>query len=391
MDKLSFSTKFYRADDSVIYLRITAGRKKAEISTRRKIEVKKWDAAAQKSKGNNELNSYLVTILSQVNRIQNNLIAEDREVSAKLIKDIFLGRDEKSVLLLQYFDDHIREIAQLTNQYRPTTIKRYETIRAHLKGFLKERNIEDIKLNKWELKYVAEFDHYLKVKKGISTNTAAKYLKLFKALFLKAQRMDVITKNPFANFVFKTEETNKEFLTKDELRRFEDLSLSSPSLEKVRDAFLFSVYTGLRFSDAFALRPNDVLKESDGKYWLTKRIIKTDRPYRAPLLKRSVEIIEKYKEESKRTGKLLPLISNQKTNTYLKVLADLAGINKNITHHCARHTFATVITLSNNVPIEAVSSMLGHRNLKSTQIYAKVTSAYLSDLTTTLDGKLENA
>jgi integrase/recombinase XerD len=175
-------------------------------------------------------------------------------------------------------------------------------------------------------------------------------------------------------------------LTKDELQRLEEIVLPNISLERVRDTFLFSVYTGLRFSDAYELKPSDIQKEKDGKYWITiKKIIKTERPYRAIVLGKALNIVNKYKVESAITNKLLPLISNQKTNAYLKVIADFANIDKNLTHHCARHTFATIITLSNNVPIEVVSDMLGHSSLKSTQIYAKITDNLRRTTATALD------
>lgn len=390
MDKLSFTNKFSRGDDGVIYLRITVNRKKAEISTKRKVDFKKWNPESQKAKGDAELNSYLIHIQNEINRIHTQLIRDNKEVTAKLIKDVYLGRDEKSISLISYVDDHIREISQLTTQYKISTIKRYETIRRHLEEFLALIDQETIKLNKFDLKLITQFDHFLKVNKKISLNTSAKYLKLLKAIFLKALRLELIEKNPFAGFVYKTVEVNKEFLTPNELETLEKSKLPNQSLEKVKDVFLFSVYTGLRFSDAFELKPSDIKKEKDGQYWLTiKKIIKTEKPLRIPLLNKALRIVEKYKNESEVTNKLLPIISNQKTNAYLKVIADLTDIQKNLTHHCARHTFATTVTLSNKVPIEVVSNLLGHSSIKSTQIYAKITDTYLKDMTKSLNKKLK--
>ncbi len=390
MDKLSFTTKFFADDNNIIYLRITVNRKKAEISTKRTIIPKKWDPKSQKAKGDPELNSYLLHIQNEVTRIHSKLINDDKEVTAKLIKDIYLGRDEKSVSLISYLEDHIREIAQLTTQYKPTTIKRYETIQRHLEEFLATVNNENVKLNNVDLKLLSHFDHFLKTKKKISTNTAAKYLTLLKGVFLKALRQETITKNPFANFVFKTTEVTKEFLTQDELTKLESKKIDNDSVNKVRDTFLFSAYTGLRFSDAYDLKASDVKKERDGQYWLTiKKIIKTGKPLRVPLLNKALKIIDKHKKYAEITGRLLPIISNQKTNAYLKILADFVGIDKKLTHHCARHTFATTVTLSNKVPLEVVSNLLGHSNLKSTQIYAKITDQYLKTMTNSLNKKLK--
>jgi site-specific recombinase XerD len=390
MDKLSFTTKFYADDNNIIYLRITVNRKKAEISTKRTINPKKWDANSQKAKGDPELNSYLLHIQNEVTKIHSKLISDGKEVTAKLIKDIYLGKDEKSVTLISYLNDHIREIAQLTTQYKPTTIKRYETIQRHLEEFLAIIHKEDIKLNNVDLKIISQFDHFLKTKKKISTNTAAKYLTLLKGVFLKALRHETITRNPFANFVFKTTEVTKEFLTKDELEKIETLKLENTSINNVRDTFLLSAFTGLRFSDAYQLKISDLKKENDGQYWITiKKVIKTGKPLRIPVLQKALNVIEKHKKYAEVTGRLMPIISNQKTNAYLKILADMAGIEKKLTHHCARHTFATTVTLSNKVPIEVVSNLLGHSNLKSTQIYAKITDQYLKSMTHSLNKKLK--
>lgn len=390
MEKLSFTTKFFTDANNIIYLRITVNRKKAEISTKRKVNPKKWDAKSQKAKGEPELNSYLLHLESDVTRIHSKLINDGKEVTAKTIKDIYLGKDEKSISLISYLNDHIKEIAQLTSQYKPTTIKRYETIQRHLEEFLGINSNESIKLNNVDLKLIEQFNHFLKTKKGISINTAAKYLTLLKGVFLKALRQDTISKNPFVNFTFKTIEVTKEFLTQDELNKLETAKIDNTSLDKVRDTFLFSAYTGLRFSDAYELKASDVKKENDGQYWITiKKIIKTGKPLRIPLLNKALKIVEKHKKFAEVTGRLLPIISNQKTNTYLKILADLVGIDKKLTHHCARHTFATTVTLSNNVPIEVVSNLLGHSNLKSTQIYAKITDQYLKSMTNSLNKKLK--
>lgn len=390
MEKLSFTTKFFTDPNNVIYLRITVNRKKAEISTKRVISPKKWDPKSQKAKGEPELNSYLLHIENDVTRIHSKLINDGKEVTAKTIKDIFLGKDEKSISFINYLNDHIREIAQLSTQYKPSTIKRYETIQRHLEEFLATTNNESIKLNNVDIKIISQFDHFLKTKKRISTNTSAKYLTLLKGIFLKALRLEIIDKNPFVNFIFKTTEVTKEFLTQEELDNLENMNIENESLSKVRDTFLFSSYTGLRFSDAYELKASDVKKEIDGQYWLTiKKIIKTGKPLRIPLLNKALKIIDKHKKYAEITGRLLPIISNQKTNAYLKILADFASIDKNLTHHCARHTFATTVTLSNKIPIDVVSKLLGHSNLKSTQIYAKITDQFLKTMTKSLNKKLK--
>ena len=226
MNKLSFTNRFFRGEDSVIYLRITVDRKKVEISTKRKVDEKKWDSKIQKPKGDSELIAYLIHIQNDVTRIHTKLISDGNEVSAKIIKDIYLGKDEKTTTLIGYLNSHILEISQLTSEYKPGTIKRYKTIQKHLESFLSKINKQNIKLNNVDLKLISQFDLYLKTKENkISTNTSAKYLTLLKSIFLKANRQEIIEKNPFANFVFKTTEVTKEFLTQDELIKLETFFL----------------------------------------------------------------------------------------------------------------------------------------------------------------------
>lgn len=207
-----------------------------------------------------------------------------------------------------------------------------------------------------------------------------KYLRNFKKIVLIALKNEWIARDPFARYQMSLKEVKKEYLTKEEIQALYNREFEMERLEHVRDIFLFCCYTGLAYADVKKLTPENISKGLDGEYWIFVDRTKTGSSSNVPLLPIASEIMKKYKEHPMvvNSGNILPVISNQKMNAYLKELATLCKINKNITFHMARHTFATTVTLSNGVSIETVGSMLGHKNLKTTQIYAKVVQEKVS-------------
>lgn len=199
----------------------------------------------------------------------------------------------------------------------------------------------------------------------------------------------MISLNPYADFKLKSVNGKREFLTQEEIDEIIRNPLADNlSLIKVRDIFVFSVYTALRFTDAMNLKMEDINVDANGNKYIMLYQLKTTEPVIIPLLPRALEIIEKYQSaEREITKKVLPLISNQKMNSYLKTIADLCGINKPLTHHIARHTCATTILLSNKVPMEVVSKWLGHNSIKTTQVYAKISAQYLMKVANELNNK----
>ena len=189
-----------------------------------------------------------------------------------------------------------------------------------------------------------------------------------------ARKNEWLQKDPFINYRIQIKEVKREFLSQEELGKMEELEITDQSLEMVRDIFVFSCYTGLAYTDIVKLTEDNIVTGEDGTQWVFTEREKTDTKVHIPLLPKPVEIIGKYKDHpiASNRGVLLPTFSNQKMNLHLKPIAQLAGIKKNVTFHMARHTFATTVTLTNDVPIESVSEMLGHRSIKTTQIYAKV-------------------
>jgi site-specific recombinase XerD len=186
-------------------------------------------------------------------------------------------------------------------------------------------------------------------------------------------------KDPFYNFKLKTESIDREFLTKEEIIKIMEKEFSTPRIENVRDVFLFSCNTGLAYADVEKLTADNIIKGIDGSLWIKIKRTKTKSLSSIPLLPIAQKLIEKYEGVENSKGTLLPVYSNQRMNSYLKEIAERCDIKKNLTFHMARHTFATTVTLTNGVPIESVSKMLGHRSLKTTQHYAKILDEKLSE------------
>jgi site-specific recombinase XerD len=234
-------------------------------------------------------------------------------------------------------------------------------------------------LNQLYHKFVTEFDHYFRIAKGCNNNTTVKYIKNLKKVVNLAVKNDWLRKDPFDKYSVKIKPVKRDYLSEEELKRIEDLELKMPRLDQIRDLFVFSCYTGYAYVDVSMLTKENIHIGIDGERWIYKDRKKTSTKSNVPLLPKAVEIIEKYRNhpETESSELLLPVISNQKTNAYLKEIASLAGIEKNLTFHVARHTFATLM-LTKGITIESVAEMLGHNNIKTTHIYAKITERKVS-------------
>jgi integrase len=208
-----------------------------------------------------------------------------------------------------------------------------------------------------------------------------KYLANFKKIVIRCVKSGKLVRDPFVGFVMSKKEVERDVLNDAQLRRIAQENFPAERMALVRDIFLFCCFTGLAYADIKKLKQTEIIKGSDGGLWIIAKRQKTNVTSRIPLLPPALEIIERYKNHPQCTlkGMVLPVLSNQKLNTYLKEIADKCGIHFNLTFHIARHTFATTVTLSNGIPIETVSKMLGHRNLKTTQHYAKILDKKISD------------
>ena len=238
--------------------------------------------------------------------------------------------------------------------------------------------------------FITDFENYLRTESKCNENTTAKFMQTFKMIVIIAKNNGWIYTDPFSNYKIRLKRVDRGYLTDAELQKIMKKKFPTKRLEQVRDVFLFSCYTGLSYVDVKELKAGDIKISFDGKPWIMIHRHKTDTPVNVPLLKIPQMLLQKYEGQLPK-GQLLPVLSNQKLNSYLKEIADLCGINKNITFHLARHTFATTTTLAKGVPIETVSKMLGHTNIETTQIYARITNEKIRKDMEALAEELETA
>lgn len=233
-----------------------------------------------------------------------------------------------------------------------------------------------------------DFETYLRTVSLCNENTTAKFMQTFRMIVIMAKNNGWIYTDPFMNYKIRLKRVDRGYLTEQEIQKILKKKFPTKRLEQVRDVFIFSCFTGLSYIDIKTLKASEICTSFDGKLWIMRHRQKTDTPVNVPLLKIPLAILKKYDGQLPK-GELLPVLSNQKLNSYLKEIADLCGINKNITFHGLRHTFSTTVTLAKGVPIETVSKMLGHTNIETTQIYARITNDKIRNDMQQLSGKLD--
>ncbi|MBW8244033.1 site-specific integrase [Muricauda oceani] len=380
---INFFTRKHKvqSENRIVYCRITIDGERTDFSINREIKANLWDNNRKRGKGFSSyvisLNKYLDQIYTGLHEAHRLMMAEEKVITPLYIKARFFGEDEGGKTLKQLIAYHN---GTMHTSLRPGTRKNYHITERCVGLFLKEEyGMEDIKLKKLNYRFISDFEQYLRkyrpsTRTKCTNNGAMKHMERLKKMSRLAVRLDWITKDPFENYKLRFEKTEREYLTKRELRLIEETTFTKEGVEKCKNVFLFSCYTGLSYIDLKALTPDHVLKGIDGNDWLFTKRIKTDEKLKIPLLPQAKDIIKKYEDSAERriTKVLLPVYSNQKVNYYLKEICKACGINKKVTFHTARHTFATTVTLSNGVPIETVSKMLGHTKLTTTQIYARV-------------------
>ena len=372
-----------------IYLRLTVQGQRAELTTNRFVIPDKWAVAAQKVNGTGEeartINNYLTTLRNKVLHHINSLELQGIDVTAESLRQAVMGIEEEEHILIELFDYHNDRMKSLVGKdYAEATYKKYKYTLDKVKAFiLHQYKKSDVPLSDLNHAFITNFEFYLKTKdkKKIENNTAMKYIKNMKKVVRIAVQNEWIDRDPFTRFACPYKDPKRGFLSAEELKKLEDKDLPIQRLDQVRDMFVFCCYTGLAFIDLESLTPSDVKIGIDGERWITIYRQKTDSRTSIPLMPKAVEIVNKYKNhpEAVNKGMLLPVLSNQKLNAYLKEIAVICDIDKNLNWHLSRHTFATTVTLSNGVPIETVSRMLGHTSIKTTQIYSKVVDTKVSN------------
>jgi len=344
---------------------------RAEFSIKQKIRREIWDNgwAKTNSEEGKAINAYLKQIESEVFHYYRDMLAGRKMITADGLKHAYLGIQSREHSLMSLIEYHN---TQLKDTLAWGTMKNYSTTQKYVKRFLKSHHGKsDMYLTELKYKFIVDFEYFLRNwkpidhQKPLGNNGVMKHIERFRKMINLAICMEWLDKDPFAKYKQKFERVDKEFLWSEELKAIEGKELKIVRLQRVQDLFVFSCYTGLAYIDVMQLTPSNITMGIDGKQWLITNRQKTSNPVRVPLLPHALEVIDKYKWHPKalHDGTLFTAISNQKLNSYLKEIADLCGIEKNITFYLARDTFATTVTLTNGVPIESVSKMLGHSKI----------------------------
>ena len=372
-----------------VYSRITVDGKRSEISLKRSVSVCNWDSSKGRARGSTQniriLNKYLDLVYGQLLDCHKQLLEEFKVISPNAIKTRYLGKDDQRKTLLELIEYHNTNMISIL---KTGTLKNYYTTERYLNKFLLQKlKVKDIYLKQLNYRFIIDFEQFLRNIKDskkqlmMSNNGVMKHLERFKKMINLAIKLEWLVKNPFGQFQLKFDKYDRQYLSERELELIENTYFNSERLERVKDIFIFSCYTGLSYIDVKQLTIHQIVKGIDNNYWIYTKREKTNEVVKIPILPKALSIIDKYEVISKRIGSemLLPLYSNQKTNSYLKEIAKACKIHKNITFHVARHTFATTVLLSNGVPIETVSKLLGHTKLSTTQIYARVLEHKISE------------
>lgn len=340
------------------------------------IDKKLWNNSTNRVKGRG---SESLNLNAQLDNISNSLQMIfkkhefDEDLTLDKIKSIFLGKNKVKTTFVEFYDKYLEDIkAQVGAGKSIALYHKYSAARSHFVNFLHAKyGRKDLMPGELTHLIIHDFEIYLKTVVSLKSNSATKTLKFFKTVVIFAQKCGVMTHDPFLNHHFHLEPVDRGFLTDEEIQRIMQKDFEIPRLEMVRDVFIFSCFCGLAYIDVAHLTQENIIT-LDNRPWIIINRQKTNVQSNIPLLEIPRMILDKYKGKIK-DNRLLPVLSNQKINAYLKEIADLCGIKKRLSYHTARHTFATML-LSKGVPIESVSKMLGHTNIKTTQIYARITN-----------------
>jgi site-specific recombinase XerD len=393
------STKANTSGQLPIYIRLTVDGKRMEFSSKKFIDATKWSAELSKMKGTSEearsLNEYLNLMKSKIYDIQMELIHKNELLTLEVFKNKLIGIEERSRTLIPIFQDHNNKIKELVGkEYAPGTLERYKTSLKHTIDFLEWKyKVSDIEIDKINHAFITDYEFYLRSVRNCANNTAVKYIKNFSKIIKICLANNWIERNPFSNYKAKVREVERVYLSQEEIENIINKDIKTDRLSLVRDIFLFSCFTGLAYIDVKNLTKSHISLGIDGEKWIFTHRQKTETASKIPILPITHMIIDKYEDhpECCNQNKLLPILSNQKMNAYLKEIAGVCEIEKELTFHIARHTFATTVTLTNGVPIESVSKMLGHKNLRTTQHYAKVLDKKVSEDMMILRNKMLNS
>ena len=366
-----------------IMIKVTVDGEYERINSTLTIEPELWDASASKAIGRSskiaEFNKRIEDMRHVLKEHYYDILNRHGYVTAEMVKNAFTGITAKEESLVPLYLQHLEDTKKLIGISKANpTYQKYERMYRRVVEFMKKKyNITDIPLREIKYQFIVDLEFFLRTEYGYSQNTTYKCMKFFKQVINKAIRAGLIFVDPFNGYKISVQRVDRGYLTEDELCKMMQKEFASKRLEQVRDIFIFACFTGLAYIDLANLRVDNIQKMFDGRLWIVTHRQKTDTKVTVPLLPPALKILKKY-EGKYLDGQLMPIITNQKLNCYLKEIADICGIEKNLTFHLARHTFATTMTLGKGVPIESVSKMLGHTNIQTTQIYARITNEKIS-------------
>ena len=383
MVRSSFSILFFireskaRKNGNVpIEVMITVNGERNSFSTGKQIAIEKWDKTKQQVRGKDQeaqnLNNYLKAIKAKLYQKEAELLDRGFIITAQMLYDAYFDKVEslKEKSLFEVFEEHNQEQEKLVGNgvSKATYWISVYTVRL-LKEFVQQKyKREDLYLRELNLNFIQSFHSFLRIDKGMAQNSSTKHLKLLKKIINLSVANSYMAFNPFSTYRVEREPVEIDFLDEEELRKIINFDTPLPRLERAKDMFLFGCFTGLSYIDIKTLTPEHFEKDNTGRIWIKKRRVKTGVLSRIPLLPIAKLILDKYKGGEK----LLPIQDPADINKYLKDIAILCGINKRICFHTSRHTFASTVTLANNISLEVVSKMLGHTNTRMTAHYAKL-------------------
>lgn len=387
--------------EAPIYVKMYLDGKPSEMASGYTINPKFWNNVLSEVRNThpeyNHYNTKLADIKSELIREFLMLTVTSPLITLQELKRKYLRIEDKPISksLCEAFDYHNIKVEQLVKAEKLSdeTLLRYKITKNKIVAFMKATyNVSDKSLDELKYSFITDLEHYFLTNQKLHNNTTYKYIKNFKKVITMAVNNDWMVKNPFMQFKSQYHWKDREVLNQEEIDILINKTFSSDRLTEVRDVFVFCCYTGFAYADIHKFERDAVMRGLDGEFWLSTHRQKSKIKESVPLLPKALEIIQKYQDSPFciANNKLLPVKSNQKYNEYIQEIATLCGIKKHLTTHIARHTFATTITLSNGVPIETVSSMLGHKNIKTTQIYAKVVEQKVSDDMKLLRAKFQN-
>lgn len=401
--KSTFSTIFYlkrqaaRKDGTVPVMgRITVDGTQTQFSCKITIDPKVWDTKSGRATGRStaaiEANRMLDNMRVSINKHYREIMDRDNYVTAEKVKNAFLGLEHRCRTLLQVFKQHNEDYEKMyeAGMKAKATLLKYQCVYRHLEEFIYQRyHVRDIALKELTPAFISDFDIFLRTEKNCCTNTVWLYLCPLRTMVSIAISNEWLSRDPFRDYEVKKEQTTRYFLTKDEIRLLMDGKLKNAKQELYRDLFVFCIFTGLSFSDMRNLSEENIRTYFDEHLWISINRQKTGVQSNIRLLDIPKKILEKYRG-LREDGKIFS-VPHYMTCLYgIRAVAKRCGITKHLTWHMSRHTMATEICLTNGVPIETVSSILGHKNITTTQIYAKITKEKLNQDMENLSTRLGN-